>query len=114
MFISRSCKKSRVTFLADMVLLGARDSSYFSRIVLPSSVHGFLLMVQYGCSNPSHCIPVPARGRSKSKKDAPAPLRALLFICHWPEHRHTALPPGGLGSGVFILGSHTSGLKSEI
>ena len=85
-----------------------------SVVVLPSSVYGSLSKAQNSCSSPSHCIAIPARGRNKSKKDAPTPLMALLFICQWPEHKNTTLLPWRVRKRLFILGCHISVLLSEI
>lgn len=51
------------------MLLGVRDSSYFSLIMLLSSVHGSLLMVQCGCSEPSHHICIPANRKEEDPEE---------------------------------------------
>lgn len=60
MLIPLPCKDAKATVSASVVRLGVRDSRPFSCILPLSSVYGSLLMVQYGCSDPSHHIPIPA------------------------------------------------------
>lgn len=67
MFISRPGKNPKATVSASTALLGVRDSRPFSCFVQLSSVHGSLLMAQYGCSGASHHIPIPANGMEEEQ-----------------------------------------------
>lgn len=67
----------KVTGLASMVLLGIRDSRYFPFILLLSPVYGSLLTVRYGCSVPSHHIPIPANRKEEEQEGCTISLKDI-------------------------------------
>lgn len=80
-------------------------------MALPSSAHGFLIMVKYGCLCPSHHASIPASRTEDEqttmlppwKNPSPELKTALLLTSPWPE-LGPVVPPHGRGD--LVLSGH--------